>query len=67
MQAICPGFKLVDQFYANWIRGRYIVLQEEHMSCARLQAKRMINYLNGYDVPAIKTVIRKIKSDGTQR
>lgn len=61
MQAICPGFHLVDQFYANWIRGKgYIVLQEEHMSRARLQAKRMINYLNGYDVPAIKTVIRKL-------
>ncbi len=61
MQAICPGFELVDQFYADWIRGKgYIAFQEEHLSRARLQAKRMINRLNGYQVPKIKTCITKL-------
>lgn len=61
MQAICPGFELVDQFYSDWIRGKgYISMQEEHLSRARLQAKRMINRLKGYSVPAIKTYITKL-------
>ena len=61
MQAMCPGFELVDQFYANWIRGKgFIAEQPYHLERARLQAKRMMNRLAGYPVPAIQTRIMKL-------
>ena len=57
----CPGMILVDQFYADWIRGKgFIADQPIHMDRARLMAKRLINKLNGYDVPDIKTRILKL-------
>lgn len=61
MHALCPGFELVDQFYANWIRGKgFIAAQPYHMERARLQAKRMMNRLMGYPVPEVKTRIMKL-------
>ncbi|MBQ9814681.1 MAG: flavodoxin family protein [Lachnospiraceae bacterium] len=60
-EKLVPGMKLVDQFYCDWIRGKgYIADQPYHTERARLMAKRMINALNGYDVPAIKTRILKL-------
>lgn len=61
MHSVCQGFELVDQFYANWIRGKgFIADQPYHLERARLQAKRMMNRLKGYPVPAIKTRIMKL-------
>lgn len=57
----CPGLILVDQFYADWIRGKgYIADQPIHMDRARLMAKRLINKMNGYNVPDVKTRILKL-------
>lgn len=61
MHAICPGFELVDQFYANWVRGKgYISMQEHHLERARLHAKRMIHSLQGYKTPPVQTIITKL-------
>lgn len=61
LHAICPGFELVDQFYANWIRGKgYIAQQPHHLERARLQAKRMMNRLMGYAVPEARARIMKL-------
>lgn len=61
LHAICPGFELVDQCYANWIRGKgYIAAQEYHMDRARLQAKRLMNRFNGYKVPTAAARIMKL-------
>lgn len=61
MHSMCQGFELVDQFYANWIRGKgFIAEQPYHLERARLQAKRIMNRLAGYPVPAVKTRIMKL-------
>lgn len=61
MHAVCHGFELVDQFYANWIRGKgYIAAQPYHLERARLHAKRIMNRLMGYPVPTIQTRIMKL-------
>ena len=61
MEKICPGFELVDQFYADWIRGKgYIAFQDYHMDRARLLAKRMMNSLKGFRTPPVKTRIMKL-------
>lgn len=61
MEKLCPGYELVDQFYANWIRGKgYISKQPYHLERSRLLAKRMVNRLNGYRVPPIRTRIMKL-------
>ncbi len=57
----CPGMILVDQFYAGWIRGKgYIADQPIHTERAKLMAKRLVNKMNGYDVPEIRTRIMKL-------
>lgn len=61
INSMCRGSVLVDQFYANWNRGKgYVAAQEHHLERARLQAKRLINKLKGYDIPAINTRITKL-------
>lgn len=61
LNSVCKGFRLVDQFYANWARGKgFITKQERHLIRARLQAKRVINSLMGYQVPEIHTQIQKL-------
>ena len=61
MERMCPGMILVDQFYCDWIRGKgYIAEQPYHLERAHQMAKRMINALNGYNVPAVKTRIMKL-------
>lgn len=61
MNAICPGAELVDQFYANWVRGKgYAAAQPWLLERARLQAKRLVNKFNGYHIPEVKTSIRRL-------
>lgn len=61
LERMCKGCELVDQFYANWVRGKgFIVKQPHHLARARLQAKRLMNRLNGYSVPEIHTTITKL-------
>jgi NADH-quinone oxidoreductase subunit E len=61
LNTMCRGFELVDQFYANWVRGKgYIAFQDHHLKRARQQAKRIINRLKGYTVPEIKTRVMKL-------
>lgn len=61
LNAMCRGFELVDQFYANWIRGKgYVAFQDHHLARSRQLAKRIFNKLEGYAVPEIKTRIMKL-------
>lgn len=61
LHAMCHGFQLVDQFYANWIRGKgHAVFQEQHLEQSRQLAQRILHKLEGYAVPEIKTRIMKL-------
>lgn len=61
MHSMCHGAELVDQFYANWVRGRGAVAYQDHLLArSRLQAKRIVNRLKGYPVPANNVRILKL-------
>lgn len=60
-QSFCPGVEIIDQCFANWVGGKaYVAFQENLLERVRLSAKRLINHLNGYKTPAVRTEMIKL-------